>query len=212
MILNKLFILKYFKVRIYYLLNLALSTFSEFNDKCFNFIIPNAKSIISNRVTYVNRQPSCHQKMIITGLGTVEIGSNCSFGYKMGGFHRGGSIEIQARYKKSKIKIGNNVSTNNNIFLCAANYIEIGDDTLIGQYVTIMDHEAHGVNPNFRRQIGEIGQIIIGKNTWLGNNVLILKNSEIGDNSIVSAGAVVSGKFPANVIIGGVPAKIIKSL
>jgi acetyltransferase-like isoleucine patch superfamily enzyme len=96
--------------------------------------------------------------------------------------------------------------------LFAANYIEIGDDTLIGQYVTIMDHEAHGIAPDKRRKLGEIGKVIIGKNVWLGNNVVILKNSEIGDNTIVATGAVVSGKFPANVIIGGIPAKIIKSL
>jgi len=130
----------------------------------------------------------------------------------MGGFHKGGSIELQARYKNSKIKIGNNIATNNNIMICAANYIEIGDNTLIGQYVTIMDHEAHGIAPDKRRQLGEIGKVIIGKNVWLGNNVTMLKNSEIGDNTIVAAGAVVSGKFPANVIIGGVPAKIIKTL
>src|ERR1019366_869205 len=103
---------------------------------------------------------------------------------------RGGSIEIQARYKNSKIKIGNDISTNNNIMLCAANYIEIGDNTLIGQYVTIMDHEAHGIEPDKRRQVGDLGIIIIGRNVWLGNNVTILKNSEIGDNSIVAAGAV----------------------
>lgn len=96
--------------------------------------------------------------------------------------------------------------------LCSANYIEIGDDTLIGQYIMIMDHEAHGIDPNKRRELGEIGKVIIGKNTWLGNNVVILKNTEIGDNTIVATGAVVSGKFPANVIIGGVSAKIIKSI
>jgi acetyltransferase-like isoleucine patch superfamily enzyme len=96
--------------------------------------------------------------------------------------------------------------------LCAANYIEIGDYSLIGQNVTIMDFEAHGVDPHKRRSIGEIGHVIIGKNTWIGNNVMILKNSEIGDNTIIATGSVVSGKFPENVIIGGVPAKIIKSI
>jgi len=177
----------------------------------FNFISPNFFTLIRHRII-VGRLPSFGQKTLCEGLGFVEIGKQCSFGEKLGGFHRGGSIELQARYKDSRIKIGNNIATNNNIYLLAANYIEIGDNTLIGQNVTIMDHEAHGVDPDKRRQIGEIGQVIIGKNTWIGNNVIILKNSEIGDNSIVAAGAVVSGKFPANVIIGGVPAKIIRNL
>jgi acetyltransferase-like isoleucine patch superfamily enzyme len=177
----------------------------------FYLIAPNLKSILSKRLTY-EKITSLQQIVICEGAGSVSIGNNCSFGYKMGGFNRRGGIELQARYQNSKIIIGNNVSTNNNIMLCAANYIKIGDDTLIGQYVTIMDHEAHGVAPNKRREVGEIGKVIIGKNVWLGNNVVILKNSEIGDNSIVAAGAIVSGKFPANVIIGGLPAKIIKSL
>ena len=83
---------------------------------------------------------------------------------------------------------------------------------MIGQNVIIMDHEAHGLSPDKRRQLGEIGKVVIGKNVWIGANVVILKNSEIGKNSIIGAGAVVSGKFPENVIIGGVPAKILKSL
>ena len=152
------------------------------------------------------------QYTLFNGVGKVEIGNGCSFGFKLGGFHKGGSIEIQSRYTDSIIKIGNNIATNNNIFVCAANYIEIGSNTLIGQNVTLMDHEAHGIHSNDRNKIGEIGTIIIGENCWIGNNTIILKNSKIGENSIVAAGAVVSGIFPKNVVIGGVPAKIIKNL
>jgi len=75
-----------------------------------------------------------------------------------------------------------------------------------------MDHEAHGIKPDETRQLGEIGKAIIGKNAWVGNNVTILKNSEIGDNSIVATGSVVTGKFPANFIIGGIPANFIEEV
>lgn len=75
-----------------------------------------------------------------------------------------------------------------------------------------MDFEAHGNPPNKRRKLGAIWKVVIGKNVWIGNNVTILKDRKIGDNSIVAAGAVVSGKFPANVIIGGIPARIIRTL
>lgn len=177
----------------------------------FYFIYPNMVNLIRHRIIF-QTFPKINQVTLCEGSGIVEIGNNCSFGYKMGGFHRGGSIEIQARYKNAIIKIGNNIATNNNIFFCAANYIEVGDDSLIGQNVVIMDHEAHGIKPDKRRQLGDIGKVIIGKNVWIGNNVTILKNSEIGDNSIVATGAVVSGKFPANVVIGGIPAKIIKEV
>jgi acetyltransferase-like isoleucine patch superfamily enzyme len=84
--------------------------------------------------------------------------------------------------------------------------------TLIGEGVTIMDHEAHGIEPEKRRLTGEIGEIKIGSNVWIGNNVTILKNSFIGNNTIVAAGAIVSGTFPPNVIIGGIPAKVIRQL
>ncbi len=175
-----------------------------------NFILPNLLKIINRQVEIKGNYPICDQLTKVTGQGNVMFADNCIFGYKLGGFHRGGVIEFQARYKSSKINIGNNIATNNNVFFCAANYIEIGDDTLIGQYVTIMDHEAHDLHPSKRRQIGQIGSVIIGKNVWIGNNVVILKNSIIGDNTIVASGAIVSGKFQENLIIGGVPAKIIK--
>jgi acetyltransferase-like isoleucine patch superfamily enzyme len=48
-----------------------------------------------------------------------------------------------------------------------------------------MDHEAHRIDPLKRREIGEVGKVILGNYVWIGNNVAILKNSEIGDNTIV---------------------------
>jgi len=176
-----------------------------------NFLLPNLLFILSKRVNYKNRI-HCNQKTLLTGAGHIYLGENCVFGYKLGGFYRGGSIELQARYKNAVIKIGDGVATNNNVFICAANHIEIGSDSLIGQNVIIMDFEAHGINPKRRRKIGKIGKVILGKNIWIGNNVTILKNSNVGDNSIVAAGAVVNGIFPSNVIIGGVPAKVIREL
>jgi len=181
-----------------------------YSKRFFNFILSNKVNLLIHRII-LSDFSSFNQIILCEGAGKVEIGKGCSFGYKLGGFHKGGSIELQARYKKNKIKICNNIATNNNILLCAANYIEVGNDTLIGQYVTIMNHEAHGIHSQKRREVGEIGKVIIGKNVWIGNNVTILKNSEIGDNTIVATSVVVSGKFPPNVVIGGVPAKIIKS-
>jgi acetyltransferase-like isoleucine patch superfamily enzyme len=181
--------------------------------KLFFFcIIGNFRKIfIQKKVTFIN-YPILEQKLVFSGQGMVKIGSNCNFGYKLGGGNFNGCIEIQSRYKDALINIGSNVATNNNVFMCSANYIEIGNNTLIGQNVTFMDHEAHGTHPNLRKQLGKIGEIIVGQNVWIGNNVVILKNTIIGENSIVAAGAVVSGEFPSNVVIGGVPAVIIKKL
>ena len=54
--------------------------------------------------------------------------------------------------------------------------------------------------------------IKIGNNVWIGAKATFLDGSVVGNNSIVAAGAVVRGIFPDNVIIGGVPAKIIKKI
>jgi acetyltransferase-like isoleucine patch superfamily enzyme len=174
------------------------------------FVLPNFRMLIKGHIKFQGRFPLCNQLTRTTGIGEVIIGINCIFGYKPGGFHKHGIVEFQTRSKEAKIIIGNNVFTNNNVFICAANRIEIGDETLIGQYVSLMDFEAHGLHPKKRREIGEIGKITIGKNVWIGNNVTILKNSIIGNNTIIATGAVVSGEFPDNCIIGGLPAKIIK--
>jgi acetyltransferase-like isoleucine patch superfamily enzyme len=66
-------------------------------------------------------------------------------------------------------------------------------------------------NTDERNSIGKVDEVFIGKNVWIGSKVIILKGSKIGDNSIIAAGSVVTGKtFPANAIIGGNPAKVIK--
>jgi acetyltransferase-like isoleucine patch superfamily enzyme len=176
-----------------------------------SFIYPNFRNFKAGKISYKSK-PRIEQLTICEGKGIVSIGDNCAFGYKLGGFNRRGSVELQARYSNSRIVIGNNVLTNNNVFICAANSVIIGDYSLIGQNVIMMDHEAHDISPEKRRLVGEIGEIIIGKNVWIGNNVSILKNSKIGNNSIIATGAVVCGVFPDNVIIGGIPAKIIKSI
>ena len=173
------------------------------------FVLPN---IFTKAKYSYTSFPKFQQKTIISGKGIVIIGKKCGFGYKVGGFWRNGCVEIQTRSKESKIIIGDSVNTNNNIFICAHNTISIGDYTRIGQNVCIMDFEAHSTNPQERSKLGEIGSVEIGKNVWIGNNVTILKNSKIGKNTIVATGAVVNGVFPENVIIGGIPAKVIKEL
>ncbi|MGL5099075.1 MAG: acyltransferase [Fusobacteriaceae bacterium] len=129
------------------------------------------------------------------------------------GGYRGRLIEFQPRTKGAEIILGKNIATNNGVFLCCAKKITVGDDTLIGSNVTIMDHNAHGVKPHERRtSAGTPKEVEIGKNVWIGSDVFILPGTKIGDNSIVGAGAVVSGIFPKNVIIMGNPGVVIKEI
>lgn len=54
--------------------------------------------------------------------------------------------------------------------------------------------------------------IKLGKNVWVGSNATILQGVTIGDNAVVAAGAVVNNDVPANTVVGGVPAKVIKQI
>lgn len=176
-----------------------------------NFYVLNWKCIKDGRLIYDSRI-KCLQKVLVTGPGNVIIGARCSFGYSRGGFFSFGCNEFQTRDYRAKIIIGDNVSSNNNVFVCAMNQVTIGNDCLIGPFVAISDYEAHNSDPSRRNEIGQIGSVQIGNNVWIGSNVKILKNSIIGDNSIIAAGAIVTGVFPSNCILGGVPAKIIKEI
>lgn len=175
------------------------------------FYFGNLRAIYSRKLAY-SKSLKAKQFLFCTGRGKINIGENCVFGFKMGGFHRNGLIELQARNASSIINLGDSIRTNNNLFICAANMVKIGGNTTIGNFVFIIDHEPHGVDPTKRNKVGEIGEVIIGNNCRIATNVQFLKNSGVGENSIVGAGAVVTKMFPDNVIIGGVPAKIIKTL
>jgi len=110
------------------------------------------------------------------------------------------------------IKIGNNVGIGEFSYLGGAGGLEIGDDTIIGQYFST--HPENHNYSNHDKLIREQGVnrkgIKVGSNCWIGSKVTILDGVIIGNNCVVAAGAVVTKSFVDNVVIGGVPAKILK--
>lgn len=113
----------------------------------------------------------------------------------------------------SHIKIGNNVGIGEFAYLGGAGGLEIGDECIIGQYLSCHpeNHNYEQVDVSIRHQGVSRKGIKIGKNCWIGSKVTILDGVEIGDGCIIAAGAVVNKSFPKNSIIGGVPAKLLKS-
>ena len=144
--------------------------------------------------------------------GTYSIDSGVQFGYDIGGRCKNGYIELQSRRPEACIHIGHKVAFNNNCTVMSCVGITIGDRCRIGSEVQIIDFDGHGIMPSQRHTVGRMKKIEIGENVWIGNRVTLLSGTVIGDNSVVAAGAVVKGEFPANVMIGGVPARIIKNI
>ncbi|WP_456312057.1 DapH/DapD/GlmU-related protein [Pseudomonas shirazensis] len=108
------------------------------------------------------------------------------------------------------ITIGKNVFINFDCTFLALGGIMIEDDVLIGPKVSLIT-ENHPLNPEERK--GLIGKpILIKKNAWIGANATILPGVTIGENAVVAAGAVVSKDVPDNTIVGGIPAKFLKTI
>ena len=142
------------------------------------------------------------------GKGLLSIGDRSG----IGAFSR---VEISTSFNNigSHIHIGNNVGIGAFAYLGGGGGLTIGDDCIIGQYLS-----CHPENHNYEqtdRLIREQGVtrkgIIIGKNCWIGSKVTILDGVTIGENCIIAAGAVVTKDMPSNSVIGGVPAKVLKS-
>lgn len=108
------------------------------------------------------------------------------------------------------IHIGKNVFINHACSFLDMGGITIEDHALIGPKVNLIT-ENHPLNPANRRAL-ICKPIIIKRNAWIGAAVTILPGVTIGENAVVAAGAVVSKDVPDNMIVGGVPAKIIKSI
>jgi acetyltransferase-like isoleucine patch superfamily enzyme len=107
-------------------------------------------------------------------------------------------------------KIGKNVFINFDCVFLDLGGINIEDNVLIAPKVSLLS-EGHPIDPNDRQSLIP-GHIHIKKNAWIGAGATILPGVTIGENAVVAARAVVSKDVPANTIVGGVPAKIIKSI
>ena len=108
------------------------------------------------------------------------------------------------------IQIGKNVFINHACSFLDMGGITIEDDVQIGPRVNLVT-ENHPLDPANRKAL-ICKPIVIKRNAWIGAAVTILPGVTIGENSVVAAGAVVSKDVPDSVIVGGVPAKIIKTI
>lgn len=95
-----------------------------------------------------------------------------------------------------ELVIGEKVFINDNCSINCVDKITIGNYTKIGPNVCIIDHDHNYKKDGPERLL--TGEIIIGENVWIGADVVILRNTKIGDNAVIAAGSVVKGEIPEN--------------
>ena len=105
------------------------------------------------------------------------------------------------------LEIGNH-NFINGAFISASSRVIIGNNIKIGPQTMIMDSDFHDINDHNAE--GVSSEIIIEDDVWLGARCTILKAVHIGKGAVVGVGSIVTKDVPANAIVAGVPAKLIK--
>lgn len=124
-----------------------------------------------------------------------------------------------------RVRIGDRCFIGGGSKLICAESISLGDDVLVSWGVTMVDHNSHSIKFSERKDdvvnwnkkeknwtSVPVSPISIGDKCWIGFNAIILKGVNLGEGCIVGAGAVVTKSFPAWSVIGGNPAKLIRTL
>lgn len=152
--------------------------------------------------------------VLTLGDGKIRFSSEVTIGIMNDAGFWNTNAFLNVRTPESFITIGQGTMIGNRFTAISEGPgIEIGENTLIGTDVSVYDTDFHALPVDERLTgIPKKAKVVIGSSVWIGDRVLILKGSEIGEGSVVAAGAVVCGKFPAHSLIGGVPAKMIRML
>lgn len=109
------------------------------------------------------------------------------------------------------IRVGRNVFVNQNCTFYDLGGIDIADDVMIGPNVSLIT-SGHPIEPSQRRAFVVAKPIAIERNVWIATGATIIGGVTIGENSVVAAGSVVTRDVPPNTLVGGNPARVIRSI
>ena len=172
--------------------------------------LPGVSGIFLRRIILVKKFGKCGNNLMlssgveISGFDNIQFGDNIQISMR---------CSIHA-HNYGKLLIGDNLGMNVNSTLGASDNgeIVIGDNVMIAQNVVIRssNHNFEDIAIPISMQGYTGGKIVIGNGCWIAANVVITSNVNIGEHSIIAAGAVVTNDIEPYSIVGGVPAKLIR--
>ena len=110
-----------------------------------------------------------------------------------------------------EIRIGRHVFVNQNCTFYDLGGLEIADDVMIGPNVSLIT-SGHPLEPSQRRAATIGKPIVVEKGVWIAAGAIIIGGVTVGAHSVVAAGSVVTKDVPANTMVGGNPARVIRSI
>jgi acetyltransferase-like isoleucine patch superfamily enzyme len=151
---------------------------------------------------------SVGQDTVFEGFVDVPISNNVRIGERC---HISTGVSFLVT-EMGSITIGNRVYLGRNCILASDSGIEIGDNTMLAELVSVIDAN-HGFAKNglpIRDQNLDTAPIQIGSDVWVGRGCAILKGTHIGEGSVIGANSVVTRDIPPNAVACGAPARVIK--
>ncbi|MBI1359939.1 MAG: sugar O-acetyltransferase [Alphaproteobacteria bacterium] len=110
-----------------------------------------------------------------------------------------------------EIRVGRNVFINQNCTFYDLGGLDIGDDVMISPNVSLIT-AGHPIDPVRRRSVTIGKPIVIERNVWIAAGATVIGGVRVGENSVIAAGSVVTRDVPPKTLVGGNPARIIRTI